>query len=226
MAFSNPTPNYNLPNWEANDIPSYLTDFNGAFTTIDTTMHANSETATQAFALANKAVTDTVEIGTKATNAQTVANEANTLASVAKTAADEARSVADSASVTAGSANQKADNAINQLSSLEELVESAQDDITVLESSTYEKRGSVVFISDNWTASTADGAFDYQIASGVDTMMKYDCNPTVEELKYIVDNGISIVIGNYNGTVRVTAFGEETAVKGMTSLGYSFVLTK
>ena len=38
MAYSNTTPNYDLPQYVGTDIPNPLTDFNGAMSTIDTTM--------------------------------------------------------------------------------------------------------------------------------------------------------------------------------------------
>lgn len=38
MAYSNTTPNYDLPQYIGTDIPNPLTDFNGAMSTIDTTM--------------------------------------------------------------------------------------------------------------------------------------------------------------------------------------------
>ena len=39
MAYTNSTPYYNLPQYVGTDIPNPLTDFNGAMSTIDTTMH-------------------------------------------------------------------------------------------------------------------------------------------------------------------------------------------
>lgn len=45
MAFTNSTPNYNLPQYIATDKPTYLGDANGAYSTIDTRMKANADAA-------------------------------------------------------------------------------------------------------------------------------------------------------------------------------------
>ena len=42
MPFSKSTTNYNLPQYEPTDKPKYLTDFNSAMETIDTTMKSIS----------------------------------------------------------------------------------------------------------------------------------------------------------------------------------------
>lgn len=43
MAYSRRTPNYNLPQYENNDKPSYLQDFNGAMLSIDNALKSNSD---------------------------------------------------------------------------------------------------------------------------------------------------------------------------------------
>lgn len=42
MSFTNKTPNYNLPQYVGGDKPQWLTDINGAMSTIDVTMHDNA----------------------------------------------------------------------------------------------------------------------------------------------------------------------------------------
>lgn len=46
MSASNKTPNYELPIFIGTDKPSWLTDFDGAMTKIDTALHDLSEAAT------------------------------------------------------------------------------------------------------------------------------------------------------------------------------------
>lgn len=48
MSFTNKTPNYNLPQYVAADKPTYLTDFNGAMSAIDTGMHNNEQAISNA----------------------------------------------------------------------------------------------------------------------------------------------------------------------------------
>lgn len=45
MASTNKTTNYNLPQWIGSDKPTFLGDLNNAFSTIDTTMKNNADTA-------------------------------------------------------------------------------------------------------------------------------------------------------------------------------------
>lgn len=48
MSFTNKTPNYELPQWLADDKPTFLSDMNGAFSDIDTAMKANENAAASA----------------------------------------------------------------------------------------------------------------------------------------------------------------------------------
>lgn len=56
MASTNKTTNYNLPQWIGSDKPTWLGDLNNAFSTIDTTMKNNADTATLANGNANTAL--------------------------------------------------------------------------------------------------------------------------------------------------------------------------
>lgn len=57
MAFTNSTPNYGLPQWVADDKPTYLVDQNGAYLTIDTNMKAIDGKAQDASTTATSAKT-------------------------------------------------------------------------------------------------------------------------------------------------------------------------
>lgn len=48
MSFTNKTPNFELPQWLADDKPTFLSDMNGAFSDIDTAMKANENAAASA----------------------------------------------------------------------------------------------------------------------------------------------------------------------------------
>lgn len=48
MSYTNKTPNYELPQWLADDKPTFLSDMNGAFSDIDTAMKANENAAASA----------------------------------------------------------------------------------------------------------------------------------------------------------------------------------
>ena len=126
MGYTNKTSHYELPQYVANDKPSWLGDFNAAMLKIDTVMADNDATAeaansaatgaqTQVAALSSQLSTIQGQVNTavdtattadgKATTAQTVASEANTNASEAKTLATEAKTLAQVA-------KQAADNAL------------------------------------------------------------------------------------------------------------------
>ena len=125
MGYTNKTSHYELPQYVANDKPSWLGDFNAAMLKIDTAMADNDATAeaansaatgaqTQVAALSSQLSTIQGQVNTavdtattadgKATTAQTVAGEANTNASEAKTLAGEAKTLAQAAKQTADNA--------------------------------------------------------------------------------------------------------------------------
>lgn len=125
MSSTNKTPNYELPQFVANDVPSWLGDFNQAMSKIDTQMKANdskaqsaetnaenaNSSATQALETANQANTTANGANTNATNALSLATTANDNASTAKQNAETALSTANSASGNASSALSMAQNA-------------------------------------------------------------------------------------------------------------------
>ena len=63
MASTNKTPNFELPQFVANDVPSWLTDINGAFLDIDTDMKNIQDTAQSASSTATGAASqvDTIQ---------------------------------------------------------------------------------------------------------------------------------------------------------------------
>lgn len=125
MSSTNKTPNYELPQFVANDVPSWLGDFNQAMSKIDTQMKANdtkatgastnaenaNSSATQALETANQANTTANGANTNATNALSLATTANDNASKAKQNATTALQTANTANGLASSANSTAQNA-------------------------------------------------------------------------------------------------------------------
>lgn len=125
MSSTNKTPNYELPQFVANDVPSWLGDINQAMSKIDTQMKANdtkatgastnaenaNSSATQALETANQANTTANGANTNATNALSLATTANDNASTAKQNAETAVQTANSASGNASSALSMAQNA-------------------------------------------------------------------------------------------------------------------
>lgn len=83
MAHTNSTANYNLPQFVPTDKPAWLTDINGAFSTIDTAIDAAKDAADAAQGDATQALSDAGAAGTTATGADTKAGGA--LASIADT---------------------------------------------------------------------------------------------------------------------------------------------
>lgn len=110
MSFTNKTPNYNLPQWLGTDKPSYLVDFNNAFSGIDTGMKNNKDTADNASATASTALTS-------AQSAQETATTASGLASQAVEAANNATTIANNANTQAGTALTNANTALDKADS-------------------------------------------------------------------------------------------------------------
>lgn len=135
MSYTNKTANYELPQYTADDKPTYLGDFNSAMLKIDTDMktienkadssvttanNANSSaeealsiaqsaesSATSASSTAGQAKTMAENAQIDASNAITTANQAKTTAESANTNANQAKTTAENANITAQSANSK-----------------------------------------------------------------------------------------------------------------------
>lgn len=84
MSYTNQTPNYGLPQYLANDKPTYLGDFNSAMQKIDEQMKKNNDLAKNASDISGN-------IGEQITQAQETANNAQTTAETASTTATEAK---------------------------------------------------------------------------------------------------------------------------------------
>lgn len=115
MSASNSTPNYGLPQYVADDKPTYLGDFNKAMLDIDTNMKSIDNKAEGAEsgiasvqATANQALENANQASTKADTAQATATQAQTTATTAKNTADTAQSTATEAQNTANTANETA----------------------------------------------------------------------------------------------------------------------
>ena len=140
MSYTNQTPNYGLPQYVADDKPTYLGDFNKAMLDIDTNMKSIDTKATSAVATADNASANATEAlstaqtaqttassaNTKAENAQTTASNAQTTASNAQSTASTALSNSETANSTANSAKQTAETANSTASSANTKAENAQ----------------------------------------------------------------------------------------------------
>lgn len=111
MASTNKTPNYALPQFIAQDKPTWLGDVNGAMAAIDTGMAANKTTADAASTSAAQAVAQVAGAVEDATDAKASASAALTSATNALAQAQQATNAATSATNTANQANTTANTA-------------------------------------------------------------------------------------------------------------------
>lgn len=125
MSYTNQTANYGLPQYTADDKPTYLGDFNKAMLDIDTAIKDNENIATasqtlaqnannsasEALSTANTASSSATNAGVKADNAYALAESAKADATQATTDATDAKTIANSANQTATSANATATSA-------------------------------------------------------------------------------------------------------------------
>lgn len=121
MSYTNQTPNYGLPQYVADDKPTYLGDFNKAMLDIDSaiksteTMASSAEStantansnSTEALELANEAGDNALEAKTDAGQAKTLVENLTTRVSNAETDASTAKSLASNANNNANSAIEK-----------------------------------------------------------------------------------------------------------------------
>lgn len=93
MSHTNTTANYNLPQFTGTDKPSWLTDVNGAMTSIDTQMKANADanttTAGDLTTLAGRVTTAEENITSQGSTLQTVSNVASSASTTATNAKNE-----------------------------------------------------------------------------------------------------------------------------------------
>lgn len=139
MSYTNKTPNFDLPQYVADDKPTYLGDFNKAMLDIDTALKNNensaisaetlaqnaNSTSSQALTTANTAAEDVekasaaaAQATTLAQNAQTTASNAQTTASTANTTANSAVNTAEAANTIANTANSNAQAATSAVNAL------------------------------------------------------------------------------------------------------------
>lgn len=119
MSATQSTPNYQLPIFEATDKPSWMGDFNGAMTKIDTAIKAASESGGGG--------------GGSGDEALIVANEAKTLATQANSTAEQASSTASSASTTASAASTLAQSTQDGLTQTNKSVTKNTSDISTIQ---------------------------------------------------------------------------------------------
>lgn len=103
MAYSKETPNFQLPQYDPNDKPKYLSDFNKAMEIIDTAIKENEDNITG--------------LSSNIDNISSTANSANNTATEAKEKADSVSSNAENALNTAQSAEEKATTNLDILKS-------------------------------------------------------------------------------------------------------------
>lgn len=80
MGATNRTQNYNLPQFVGSDKPTWLGDFNGAMSSIDTQMKANNDLGNTANTTANTALENSATAQSTANSAQSTANSAQSTA--------------------------------------------------------------------------------------------------------------------------------------------------
>ena len=116
MSATNSTPNYGLPQYVADDKPTYLGDFNKAMLDIDTNMKSIDNKAVSAESAAQTANQNATQAIENSQTAQSAAEEAQASATLAKSTADTAKSTADTAKSTADTANTTANQTNTDIS--------------------------------------------------------------------------------------------------------------
>ena len=159
MSYTNSTPNYDLPQWIGTDKPTFLGDFNSAFSAIDTAMKNNQDAASAATSTANAASATATSANTNANTALSTANNAKDTADAASSAASSATSTANTAKTTADAAARTAQ--ANNIANLAPAYDPAL---------TYAVGDLVPYIDDNNT-----GKF-YKCIVAVNTPMAFNVN--------------------------------------------------
>ncbi len=146
--YTNSTPNYHLPQYEATDKPAFLSDFNNAMDTIDTAIHKNNvdtssgssdlqsaiielnntkEEVDTAIGQINQLKQQTENLTEEATNVTKNATDALNVATESKSDSSQAITIASQASTTASSALSVANNNYTEIQSLDARVKALED---------------------------------------------------------------------------------------------------
>lgn len=143
MSYTNKTPNYNLPQYTADDKPTYLGDFNTAMLNLDTAIKNVDNVSVEAKSIANnsnlnsqealnnsnQAVQDVATANNNASNALTIAQNAQTQASNAETISSTANANASSAKTTSEQAQVTANEAVSTANSSKSSIEALMQQI-------------------------------------------------------------------------------------------------
>lgn len=108
---SRSTEYFNLPQFDANDKPTYLGDINGAFLAIDAALHTSTTDSADALTAAQRATESLNAALTRATRALELSESANTAAELAHTESGNALTVANNTATLAQELNAKIDAA-------------------------------------------------------------------------------------------------------------------
>lgn len=115
MSYTNTTPNYDLPQFEASDRMTPVADFNGAFSAIDAALKANADNIADMDSDVAEAKSDAESALTTANSVASTANNALLQAQTANTTAGNALSTANGAVTTANSAKATAEASAENL---------------------------------------------------------------------------------------------------------------
>lgn len=190
MAYTNKTTHYELPQYVANDKPTYLGDFNGTMEKIDTAIFGVDTKAESAIDSADSASETASNAYEVATGAQATANSAQSTANTAQSTASGAQSTATSALNVANNVGERAD-------SLESRVGDLVNTVNGL-------KGTVLWTNPNPTASfdeqditLSSDDYDYLIAE-----FELDLSSPQSKIEYGLKNNGFECIYNSDGSLR------------------------
>lgn len=185
MSYTNKTPNFELPQYVADDKPSYLGDFNQAMLKIDTDMKSIDNKATEAQSTSSNANSTATEALSTAESASTSASSANTLAGQAKTIAENAQTDASNAITTANQAKNTAEGANTLASQAKTVADTASSTAS----------------SANSTATQANSKAT-EVESNLNTLIEAIGNWNIQDIKN-PDNSASSVTMCFNKTLKL-----------------------
>ena len=236
MSHTNTTANYNLPQFVGTDKPSWLTDVNGAMTSIDTQMKANADSATTASGLAQSASTSVGELSnlntTNKNNVVSAINEVNNnLITTANTATN--------AGTTATNASTAVNDLINylNLTSFNTLTATSSTGYLTLSSSTLKSAvnangtfgriyGKIDIVGTGNAAATitlSDTGFRPQESFSVTGFAYAIINADTTYARYFTDLTLTF---NTNGTVTITGLSVFAGMGGRIFMQTGLIFAK
>lgn len=217
MSYTDSTANLKLPQWQENDYPSWLTDVNGAFRTIDqkvgeqdASIQQSLNDASGARTLATEASNSVTSLSGEVNSVKNDVSEVRELASAASTTANSAMDVAEIAQDTAEEVAGRTANITSDQTSIKHIVNNANSGGWFFSNNQFALRG-----SNNVFGVVFDDQGNFATRDSADNVVFYnvDINNRITALENKVSQDMVMPAGS-SGLIHYNVIGNVCTICG------------